>query len=197
MPLSGRNERNAKGQYLPGVSGNPGGEPGWIRKRFTADFLTAFHDHFQREGRRVIAKVAKQQPAAYLRCLTMLVPKEMKVETSGGIKAMTDEQLDDALAALRQLIADRAAAAANVIEGTAEAVALPVPEAQSPEATPQSKPKTQVQSPDEGGRHGGRPEGAQAEDAQGPLDCEHLISQFLAVGCRDRDGSRFSLGRGV
>src|SRR5262249_14354661 len=65
MPLSGRNERNAKGQYLPGVSGNPGGEPGWIRKRFT-DFLTAFHDHFQREGRRVIAKVAKQQPAATL-----------------------------------------------------------------------------------------------------------------------------------
>ena len=93
MPLSGRNERNAKGQYLPGVSGNPGGEPGWIRKRFTADFLTAFHDHFQREGRRVIAKVAKQQPAAYLRCLTMLVPKEMKVEQTGGIKAMTDEPI--------------------------------------------------------------------------------------------------------
>ena len=87
---------------------NPGGEPGWIRKRFTADFLTAFHRHFQHEGARVIAKVAKQQPAAYLRCLTMLVPKEMKVEHQGSIKAMTDEQLDAALAALRQLVADRA-----------------------------------------------------------------------------------------
>src|SRR5262245_45590224 len=140
MPLSGRNERNAKGQYLPGVSGNPGGEPGWIRKRLTADFLTAFHDHVQREGRRVIAKVAKQQPAAYLRCLTMLVPKEMKVETSGGIKAMTDEQLDAALEALRQLLADREAAA-NVIEGIAEPVALPAPEAQSPEATPEPTQK--------------------------------------------------------
>jgi hypothetical protein len=136
MPLSGRNERNAKGQYLPGVSGNPGGEPGWIRKRFTADFLTAFHQHFRHEGKRVIAKVAKQQPAAYLRCLTMLVPKEMKVEQTGGIKAMTDEQLDEALAALRQLLADREAQAANVIEGSAEPVALPPPEAQSPEATP-------------------------------------------------------------
>src|SRR5262245_45025586 len=136
MPLSGRNERNAKGQYLPGVSGNPGGEPGWIRKRFTADFLTAFHEHFRHEGKRVIAKVAKQQPAAYLRCLTMLVPTEMKVEHSDGIKAMTDEELDAALEALRQLLADREAAA-SVIEGTAEAVALPAPQAQPPEAPPE------------------------------------------------------------
>src|SRR5262249_25327985 len=80
------------------------------------------------------------QPAAYLRCLTMLVPKEMKVEHSDGIKAMTDEQLDDALAALRQLIADREAAA-NVIEGSAEPVALPAPGAQSPEATPEPTQK--------------------------------------------------------
>src|SRR5262245_34526462 len=118
MPFSGRNERNAKGQYLPGVSGNPGGEPGWIRKRFTADFLTAFHEHFQQQGKRVIAKVAKQQPAAYLRCLTMLVPKEMKVEHQGGIKAMTDEQLDTALAALRQLIADREAQALEALDAS-------------------------------------------------------------------------------
>ena len=130
MPLSGRNERNAKGQYLPGVSGNPGGEPGWVRKRFTADFLTAFHEHFRKEGKRVIAKVARQQPAAYLRCLTMLVPKEMKVEHQGGIKAMTDEQLEAGIAALQDLLARRAAAA-NVIEGSAEPVALPTPEAQS------------------------------------------------------------------
>ena len=128
------NERNAKGQYLPGVSGNPGGEPGWIRKRFTADFLTAFHRHFQHEGARVIAKVAKQQPAAYLRCLTMLVPKEMKVEQTGGIKAMTDEQLDEALAALRDLLARREAAARGalasptVIEGQLASPGVPEPD---------------------------------------------------------------------
>ena len=129
MPLSGRNERNAKGQYLPGVSGNPGGEPGWIRKRFTADILTAFHEHFRHEGKRVIAKVAKQQPAAYLRCLTMLVPKEMKVEQTGGIKAMTDEQLEAGIAALQDLLARRALAAqGKLIEGEAVTQALPEPE---------------------------------------------------------------------
>src|SRR5262249_17032872 len=131
----------AKGQYLPGVSGNPGGEPGWVRKRFTADFLTAFHEHFRLEGKRVIAKVARQQPAAYLRCLTMLVPKEMKVEHQGGIKAMTDEEVDEALEALRALLAERAAEAANVIEGTVGPVALPAPEACFPELTPKPMQK--------------------------------------------------------
>jgi hypothetical protein len=55
----------------------------------------------------------------------------MKLEHStSAIKAMTDEELDAALEALRELMAKRAAEAANVIEGTAEPVALPAPEAQ-------------------------------------------------------------------
>jgi len=70
-----------------------------------------------------------------------MIPKEMKLEHSGGvIKAMTDEELDAALEALRDFLARREAAA-NVIEGTAEPVALPAPEAQSPEATPEPKRK--------------------------------------------------------
>jgi len=57
----------------------------------------------------------------------MMVPKEMKLEHQyqAGIKAMSDEQLDEALAALRDLLARRAEAAAKaltdpkVIEGEA------------------------------------------------------------------------------
>ena len=52
---------------------------------------------------------------------------------------MTDEQLHEAHAALRELLAQRAREEANVIEGTAQPVALPAPEAQSPEATSQPK----------------------------------------------------------
>jgi hypothetical protein len=55
----------------------------------------------------------------------------MKLEPSGGVKAMTDEQLDAALEALRALLAERAGEAANAIEGTAEAVALTAPDALS------------------------------------------------------------------
>ena len=77
-----------------------------------------------------------------MKICALVIPKEMKVEHSDGIKAMTDEQLDEALDALRELLAKRAAEAANVIEGTAEPVSLPAPEAQSPEATPEPKRKS-------------------------------------------------------
>ena len=140
MPLAGRNERNAKGQYLPGVSGNPGGSPEATRRAFNKRFLLDLAEDWQQHGREVFKRVRRESPASYLKVCVMLVPKEMKVEHSDGIKAMTDEQLDAALAALEQLLADREAAA-KVIEGTADPVALPAPEAQSPEATPRPTQK--------------------------------------------------------
>jgi hypothetical protein len=76
-------------------------------------FLLTLAEHFEREGPKVIAKVAKEQPAAYLKICAMLVPKEMKVEPSGGVKAMSDEQLDAALDALREILATRAGEAAK------------------------------------------------------------------------------------
>ena len=59
----------------------------------------------------------------------MLVPREMKLEHSGGVKAMTDEQLERSLELIEEMIAKRDAAAnAKVIEGEAEVVpSLPAP----------------------------------------------------------------------
>ena len=59
----------------------------------------------------------------------MLVPREMKLEHSGGVKAMTDEQLERSLELMEEMIAKRDAAAnAKVIEGEAEVVpSLPPP----------------------------------------------------------------------
>jgi len=59
----------------------------------------------------------------------MLVPREMKLEHSGGVKAMTDEQLERSLELIEEMIAKRDAAAnAKVIEGEAEVVpSLPPP----------------------------------------------------------------------
>ena len=54
----------------------------------------------------------KYQPAAYMKICALMIPKEMKLEHSGSvIKAMTDEELDTAIAALRDLLARREAAA--------------------------------------------------------------------------------------
>jgi hypothetical protein len=58
----------------------------------------------------------------------MLVPKEMKVEHSSGLKDLTDEQLEQAIAAIEAMLAAQAGETAKVIEGEAEVVpSLPAP----------------------------------------------------------------------
>ena len=126
-----------------GGSGNPRGpyDSSRQRARFSAEFIAALRRDFQQGGPAAIAKVRKYQPAAYMKICALLVPRELQVEHSGGVKSMTDEQLDAGIAALQDLLARRAAAA-SVIEGSAEPVALlPAPEPQSPEATPEPTQK--------------------------------------------------------
>src|SRR5262249_39713489 len=68
------------------------------------------------------------QPAAYMKICALLVPREMKVERSGGVKAMTEEQIVDAIAAIEGFLARRSGETAKVIEGEAEVVpSLPAP----------------------------------------------------------------------
>src|SRR5262249_40722389 len=119
---------------------DPAGRMRGSRNRLSEAVISALLRDFSKHGEKAIAKVRRTHPAAYLKCLALLVPREHKVEHSNPLKAMSDEELDQALAALRQWIADREAAA-SVIEGSAEPVALPAPEAQSPEATPEPKQK--------------------------------------------------------
>jgi hypothetical protein len=62
--------------------------------------------------------VRRESPASYLKVCAMLVPKELKMEHSGGVKAMTDEEIERAIEMIEALIAQRDAAAnAKVIEG--------------------------------------------------------------------------------
>jgi hypothetical protein len=99
------------------------------RRSFNKDFLLALAADFKRHGPQAIEKVRKQQPAAYLKICALLVPREMKLEHSGGVKALTDEQLERTLAYLEEVIARRdGGASAKVIEGEAEVVpSLPAP----------------------------------------------------------------------
>jgi hypothetical protein len=78
---------------------------------------------------RAIEKVRKQQPAAYMKICALLVPREMKLEHTGGVKAMTDEQLERSIELIQEMIAKREAGAnAKVLEGEAEVVpSLPAP----------------------------------------------------------------------
>jgi hypothetical protein len=80
-------------------------------------------------GEKAIAKVRRTQPAAYLKILALLVPREHKVEHSNPIKDLTDEELERSIEILKEMIVKRDAGAnAKVIEGEAEVVpSLPAP----------------------------------------------------------------------
>jgi hypothetical protein len=93
------------------------------------EFIAALLRDFRHGGPAAIAKVRKNQPAAYCKLLTLLCPRDVKVEHSGGVKAMTDEEIERAIEMIEALIAQRDAAAnAKVIDGVPEPVpALPPP----------------------------------------------------------------------
>jgi hypothetical protein len=91
------------------------------------EFIQALLLHFREHGKKAIEKVAREQPASYVKILALLVPREMKFEHSQSLKSMSDEQLDQAIEALKAMLESQAAASGAVIEGTAEAVALPAP----------------------------------------------------------------------
>jgi hypothetical protein len=67
--------------------------------------------------------VAATQPVAYCKLLTLLVPREHKVQHSNAIKNLTDEELDAVIEHLKASL-EAQAQTAKVIEGTAEPVAL-------------------------------------------------------------------------
>src|SRR5262249_12273167 len=87
--------------------------------------------HFRQHGKKAIEKVAREQPASYLKILGLLVPREHKVEHSNPLKGLTDEQLEAMIEYIETSLAAQAGAPAKMIEGTTEpktvpATALPV-----------------------------------------------------------------------
>ena len=86
------------------------------------------HLAFQRGGRAAINKVMRNQPAVFLKLLVLLVPRELQVEHRGGVKAMSDDQLEQAIEAITAMLEARDPGGnAKVIEGVAGPAALPAP----------------------------------------------------------------------
>jgi len=61
--------------------------------------------HFREHGKKAIEKVAREQPASYLKILALLVPREHKVEYRNSLKDWTDEELDAAIEAIQAMLA--------------------------------------------------------------------------------------------
>jgi hypothetical protein len=114
--------------FPKGVSGNPGGGGGRARAALNVATIEAMHEAFRRGGREAIDKVMKNSPAIFLKLLVLLVPRELQVEHKGGVKAMTDEQIEATIEAIQGMLAARADGAnAKVVEGVSTPVSLPAP----------------------------------------------------------------------
>jgi hypothetical protein len=116
--------------FAPPGSGNPRGPyaPSRERARFSSEFISALLRDFRQGGPAAIANVRKYQPAAYMKICALLVPRELKLEHSAGIKGMSDEQLEQAIEAIQRMLeAPASGDQAKVIEAVPEPAALPAP----------------------------------------------------------------------
>ena len=113
-------ERDAFGRWEKGSSGQGTADAARARKALNLATIQEMHEAFRRGGRQAIDKVMKNAPAQFLKMLVLLVPRELEVTHSGGVKGMSDEQLERGIEALEALMAKRVAGAdAKVIEAQA------------------------------------------------------------------------------
>ena len=80
-----------RGRFRPGNPG--GGRPKGSRSKLGEAFLAELCEDFEAHGKAVIEAVRKTDPAAYLRVVASLVPKELHVEGS-VFSDLSDAELD-------------------------------------------------------------------------------------------------------
>src|SRR6516225_6648799 len=116
--------------FQPGQSGNPsGGRPGSRhRQQLNGEFIAALLRDFRRDGPKAIERVRRTQPAAYLKILALLVPREHKVEHSNPLKELTDEQLVAMIEYFEASLEAQAQGAKMVDGKLVDAAALPAPD---------------------------------------------------------------------
>ena len=110
--------RKSNGTFQKGFSGSMVADPGRARKELNADTIREMHAAFRQGGRKAILKVMNNQPAVFLKLLVLLVPRELQIEHSGGVKGMSDDAIAQAIEAIESMLAKRQGDGAKVIEGS-------------------------------------------------------------------------------
>jgi hypothetical protein len=73
-----RDERNARGQFILGHTGNlGGGRPKGSRNKLGEAFLSDLAGEWERSGAEALARCAKDDPTAFVKVVAGLLPKEI------------------------------------------------------------------------------------------------------------------------
>ena len=97
------------------------------RNKLTEEVICALLRDFRQHGQKAVARVRQTQPAAYLKILALLVPREHKVEHSNALKNLTDEQLEAMIEYIKSSLEAQAGGSVRVIEGTTEPAGATAP----------------------------------------------------------------------
>jgi hypothetical protein len=116
-----------RGDFSFGDFRHPHGNRHRTRHLLNQEFMQALLLNFRHQGKKAIEKVAREQPASYLKILALLVPREHKVEHRNLIKELSDEQLEAMVEYLKTSMEAQAGRSVRVIEGTIEPVAATAP----------------------------------------------------------------------
>ena len=114
------------GERRPGLSADPHGNVYFTRRRLNQTFLEALLEEFHKNGPKILERVGLEQPGILLKRLTMLVPRELKIEHGNPTNGLSDEQLALMVAELEGRISARLKGEnAKLIEAQAEPSAKP------------------------------------------------------------------------
>src|SRR5262245_23942929 len=102
--------------WQPGHSGNPAGRLRGSRNKLSEEVICALLRDFQQHGQKAVARVRQTQPAAYLKILALLCPREHKVEHSTVIKSLSDQELEARAESLARSRQPQAGGSVRVIE---------------------------------------------------------------------------------
>lgn len=122
---TGENQRPAH-LFQPGQSGNPNGRPKGSRNRLSEAFTLALANDFDKHGPEVIEKVRVTDPAAYVRVIASILPKQVEIK-EGAFDGVDDEQLAAIVAAARSAlgVSDGGREGAGDAEGAQPALDVP------------------------------------------------------------------------
>jgi hypothetical protein len=96
--------RNEKDQFPDGLFGNSAGRPRSSCNRLGQAFIAALCADWIENGAAVIAQVRREQPAAYLKMVWSLLPRQPNIKEDNLFDGVTDEELADFIAFARHAL---------------------------------------------------------------------------------------------
>jgi hypothetical protein len=129
--------------FKPASSGNPSADVYIARRRLNDAYARDLYDLWKEKGRAVLEQVAREQPAVIVKCLTLMMPKDLRVEsTHSVVGGLSDDQLHAMIHELQERItAKMSGENAKVISAEASPAPTTLPQPTRYRRQPKSSPE--------------------------------------------------------